>query len=102
MRTAIKQDLSQDLNLLDYAIWGVLENNTTFYPNISSSKTAAEEEWNKISEEFILKARKSFRRRVTTITEEKNASQKWLRNIYYDTRIFLILLPHPVMETIIF
>ena len=26
VRTATKQDLSSDLNLLDYAIWGVLEN----------------------------------------------------------------------------
>ena len=32
----IKQDLSPDLNLLDYAIWGILENktNATSQPNI--------------------------------------------------------------------
>ena len=49
---------SQDLNSLDYAICGVLENKTngTSYPNIGSFKTATEEEWNKISEESILKA----------------------------------------------
>ena len=34
-------------------------------------KTAFEEEWNKISEEFILKACKSFSRRVDTIIEKK-------------------------------
>ena len=43
---------------LDYAIWGVLENktNATSHPNIGSLKTATEEEWNKMSEELILKA----------------------------------------------
>ena len=40
--TAIKQDLSPDLNPLDYAI--------------GSLKTAIEQEWNKMSEKFILKA----------------------------------------------
>ena len=49
---------SPDLNLLDYTIWGVLENKTkaTSHPNIGSFKTVIEEEWNKMSEEFILKA----------------------------------------------
>ena len=57
-RTAIKQDLRPDLNSLDLAILGVLENKTsaTSPPNIGSLKTAIEEEWNKMSEEFILKA----------------------------------------------
>ena len=56
--TAIKQDFNQDLNPLNYAIWGVLENktNATSHPNFVSLKTAIEEEWNKMSEEFILKA----------------------------------------------
>ena len=40
-------------------------------PNIGSLKTAIEQEWNKMSEEFILKPRKSFRRRVDTIIEKK-------------------------------
>ena len=42
MKTAIKQDLSPDLNRLDYAIWGVLENktNVTSHPNIGLLKTA--------------------------------------------------------------
>ena len=59
--TSIKQDLSPDLNLLYYAIRGVLENKTsaTSYPNIGSLKIAIEKEWNKISEEFILKTWKS-------------------------------------------
>ena len=64
-----------DLNPLDYAIWGVLENktNATSHPNIGSPKTAIEEEWNKMSEEFILKACKSFQRCVDTIIEKKNS-----------------------------
>ena len=63
LKTAIKQDLSPDLKPLDYAIWSVFEyeTNTTSYPNIGSLKTAIEEEWKKMSERFILKARKSFR-----------------------------------------
>ena len=65
----------QTLTPFDYAIWGVLENktNATSHPNIGSLKTAFEEEWNKMSEEFILKACKSFRRRVDTIIEKKMA-----------------------------
>ena len=72
VRTAIKQDLRPNLNLLDYAIWGVLENKkkATSHPNIVSLKTAIEDKWNKMSEEFILKACKLFRRRVDTITEK--------------------------------
>ena len=60
--TAIKQDFSPDLKPLDYAFWGVLENktNATPHPNIGLLKTTIEEELNKMSEEFILKARKYF------------------------------------------
>ena len=72
VRTAIKQDLSPDHNTLVNAILSVLENitNVTTHPNIGSVKTAIEEEWNKMSEEFIPKAWKLFRRRVDTITEK--------------------------------
>ena len=58
MRTAIKQDLSRDLNPLDYTIWGILENKThaTSHSDIGSLKTAIEVELNQISGEFILKA----------------------------------------------
>ena len=73
MRTAIKQDLSPDINPIpDYAIWHILENqiNATSHINISSLKTTIEEEWNKMYEEFILKACKSFRRCVDTISEK--------------------------------
>ena len=61
MRPAIKK-----INLLDFVIWGVLENkmNATSYLNIGTLKTAIEKGWNKISDEFILKACKSFRSRV--------------------------------------
>ena len=48
---------SPDLNPLEYAIWGVLENkNANSHSNIGSLKIAIQEEWNKIPEEFILKA----------------------------------------------
>ena len=45
-RTAIKQDLSPDLNPLDYTLWGILENKTNAiaHPNISLLKTTIEEE----------------------------------------------------------
>ena len=45
------------------------QKNATFYPNISSLKTTIVEEWNKMSEEFILKVCKSFVGCVDTITE---------------------------------
>ena len=54
MRTAIKQDLSQDLNLIDYVMWGVLENKKKKNANIGSLETAIKEEWNKMPEELIL------------------------------------------------
>ena len=65
---------SSDLNPLDYALRGFLENKTNAisHPNIGSPKTAIEEGWNKMTEEFILKACKSFRKRVGTIIEKKN------------------------------
>ena len=76
MRKAIKQDLNPDVNPLDYTIWGILQNETNAisHPNIGSPKTAIEEEWNKMSEEFILKAWKSFQRHCDTIIKKK----KWL------------------------
>ena len=48
MRTAIKQDLSPDLNPFDYAVWDVLESKTkaTSHLNIGSLKTAIKEKWN--------------------------------------------------------
>ena len=57
-------------------IWVVLENktNATPHPNIGLLKTISEEEWNKMSEEFILNTCKSFRRYVDTITEKKMAA----------------------------
>ena len=71
MKTSIKQYSSLDLNPLDYAMWGVgrKQTNATSHPNIVSVKTAIEKEWNKMPEEFILKACKSFRRRVDTMIE---------------------------------
>ena len=62
VRRAIKQDLSPDLNPLDYATWGILENktNANSHPNIGSLMTAFEEEENTLSIDFILKAWKSF------------------------------------------
>ena len=73
VRTAIKQNLISDRNPLDYAIWSVLENliNTTSHPDIGSLKTAIVKEWNKMSEEFLLKACKSFRRRANIIIKKK-------------------------------
>ena len=58
--TAVKQDLNPDLNHFDYAIWDVLENKiyATSHRNIGSLTIAIEEEWNKMSEDFILKAGK--------------------------------------------
>ena len=64
VRTAIKHDLTPDLKPPppDYGMLGVLKNktNATSHRNIGSLKTAIEEEWNKMSEDFILKACKRF------------------------------------------
>ena len=112
---------------LYYTMWGILENktNATSHQNIGLLKTAFEKEWNKMSEEFILEACKSFRRRADTKIEKKKKKKKMVailskftvlclssyfvvyflksklilfynRVVYHYTRIFLILLPHPV------
>ena len=54
--------LSPDIDPLDYAIWGVLKmkKNATSLQNIGSLTTATEEEWNEMSEKFILKECKLF------------------------------------------
>ena len=58
---------------------------TTSHPNIGLLKTVIVEQWNKMSEEFILKASKSFRRHVDTITE-KNGGHK--EQIYSFVSVF--------------
>ena len=45
--------------------------NAIFHPNIVLFKKDFEEEWNKMSEKFILKACKSFRKGADTIIEKK-------------------------------
>ena len=67
LETAIKQDLSTDHNtLITLCFRG---KNITTYPNIGSLEAVIE--WNKICEEFIFKAYKSFRRRFDTIIFKK-------------------------------
>ena len=70
MRTAIKQESSPDPNPVDYTIWDILGNRTNA-TKIGSFQTIIEEEWNKISEEIILKACKLFQRHIDTIIEKK-------------------------------
>ena len=66
---------STDLNPLDYVIRGVLENKTNENSH-QRLKTAVEEQWNKMSEELILKSCKSFRRRIDTIIEKNDGHIK--------------------------
>ena len=75
---SLRPPSSPDFNPLDYAIRDVLENKTNAisHLNTGSLKTAIEEKWNKMSEEFILKARNSFRRRVNTIPRQKKTKNK--------------------------
>ena len=78
MRTTIKLVFCPEPNLLDYIIWGVLENkiNATFHANIVSLKNVIGKEWNKMPEKFILKACKSFRMRVDAIIGKKKEKEK--------------------------
>ena len=71
VRAPIKQDFSPNLNPLDYAIWGVLENKTdaTSRPNIGSLQTILkghEIKW------IYLKGMKIVSRRVDTIIEKND------------------------------
>ena len=124
IRVSLWPPSSPDLNPLDYAIWGVLENktNVTSHRNIGSLKNAIEEEWNKMSEEFISKAYNSFRRRVHTMIAKMAVILSKFTVLYlysyfavdflklvlililvlfynrvvYYTRIFFILFPNPI------
>ena len=86
----------RNLNPFDYAIGGVLENktNATFLRNIGSLKTTIVEEWNKMSEEFILKGFKSFQMRVDTIIEKKMVAilSKFTYFVVYFFKLKFILL----------
>ena len=57
IRVSFGPPSSPDLNPFDYTICIVLESktNASSHPNISSFKTAIEDEWNKMFKEFILK-----------------------------------------------
>ena len=52
-----------------YEVFYKTKTNAALHPNIGSLKTVIEEEWNKMSEEF-LKACKLFQRRVDTLIEK--------------------------------
>ena len=87
VRTAIKQDLSPDQNSLDYVIMDDLENKTNATsPNIGLLKITIEKESNKMSEEFNLKAWKSFQRRVDTMIKKKKKKKAILSKF---TALFL-------------
>ena len=76
-------------------MWEVLENktNATSHPNIGSLKTAIEEEWNKMSEKFILKACKSFRMRVDSIIEKRKKKKKKKKVVMLSKfTVYLIIL----------
>ena len=75
---SLKPPSNPDHNHLIYTICVILENkiNATSHPNIGSFKTAIEEEWNKISGEFILKACKLFWKHVDTIIEKNGG---WIK-----------------------
>ena len=77
IRVSLWPSSSAAIKPLDYTIWGVLESITkaTSHPNIGLLMTAIEKELNQMSEEFILKACKSFRRRVDTIIEKRKSKE---------------------------
>ena len=88
----VRTEIKQDFNPLDYAIWGILKNKTNdiSHLNFNLFKTAIEKEWKKMSEEFILKACKSFRRYVDTIIEKMVAiMSKFI--VFFQIKINLVL-----------
>ena len=60
---------SPDLNPLDYAIWGVVEQatNKNPHPNVDSLKEAIKREWHKMSANFVIDSCLSFRKRVEAV-----------------------------------
>jgi len=62
---------SPDLNPLDFAVWGVLEEsvNKTSHPNIESLKAAIKKEWNAMSVDFVVSSCQAFRHRVQSVID---------------------------------
>ena len=60
---------SPDLNPLDFAVWGVLEQatNKTSHHNLESLKAAIKTEWANMSDRFVVDSCKSFRRRIEAV-----------------------------------
>ena len=93
IRVSLRPPSSPDLkpHRLNYTIlFFTKKSNAASDPNIGSLKTAIEEEWNKMSEEFILKECKSFRSRVDTITEKMAAI--WSKLTVLCLSCFLLLI----------
>ena len=65
---------SPDLNLVDYAIWGVLQQKVYFrrkFATIEQLKLAIVEEWQHLSQQFINKSIDQWRRRLEKTVENR-------------------------------
>lgn len=62
---------SPDLNPLDYGIWGVMEREAcaTHHNSLETLKASITEAWDNLSDEFVVKTCRSFRRRLEMVVE---------------------------------
>ncbi|QQP49269.1 Putative transposable element, partial [Caligus rogercresseyi] len=61
--------LSPDANPLDYSFWVQVESKacTVRHPNVEALKTAVDEEWNKMTTDYIKRTCSTFRKRIEAI-----------------------------------
>ena len=93
VKTAFKQDLCQPLSPSLRCIGrSGKRNKCNFQLNIGLLETAIEKEWNKTTEKIILKACKSFQRRVDTIIEKMMAILSKFTHCVYLLILSLLVL----------
>jgi hypothetical protein len=70
---------SPDLNVLDYAVWGILEArvNATAHRTLDSLKRAVQREWAKLSMHQIRAAVNSWRRRLQACVDANGGRFEW-------------------------
>jgi len=62
---------SPDLNPVDYAVWGALQQHNRKFTTVDQLKQAIVEEWNKLSQRFIDRSIDEWRRRLTRVVQQQ-------------------------------
>jgi len=66
-----------DLNLVDYAVWGALQQQVTWkFTTVDQLKQGIVEEWNKLSQRFIDHSIDEWRRLIRVVQQQGGHNQQ--------------------------